>query len=77
MKTWREHEELVEARGAEYRAGTMTDEQFRAYLFAMRYRGEDIRHRMMDFAPAPTPMNFEERRLNASRDWLRSYHEQN
>lgn len=70
-RNWRDREELVEARGAEYKAGTMSEEQFRAYLFSMRYRGEDIRHRMLDFAPAPLPKTFEEHRLEASREWLR------
>lgn len=74
MKTWQEREELVEARGAEYKAGQMTEPQFRAYLFGMRYRGEDIRHRMLDFTPTPAPKTFEEHRLELSHDWLRRYH---
>lgn len=73
MKTWQEREELIEARGAEYRAGEMTEDQFRAYLFSMRYRGQDIRHRMNDFTPAPRPPDFEELREQASRAWLRSW----
>ena len=73
MRTWSEREELVEARGAEYRAGEMTEDQFRAYLFAMRYRGEDIRHRMNDFTPPPRAPDFEERREEASRQWLASW----
>lgn len=72
MRNWRDREDLVKARGAEYRAGTMSEEQFRAYLFAMRYRGEDIRHRMLDFTPAPRPKTFEERRLELSHQWIRS-----
>lgn len=74
MRTWQDREELVEARGAEYRAGAMTEDQFRAYLFAMRYRGEDIRHRMNDFTPPPPAPDFEERRREASRLWLEGYH---
>ena len=74
MRTWSEREELVEARGAEYRAGEMTEDQFRAYLFAMRYRGEDIRLRMNDFTPPPRAPDFEERRQEASRIWLQAWH---
>jgi hypothetical protein len=40
----------------------------------MRYRGEDIRHRMMDFTPAPRVPDFEEIRLEASQKWLKDYH---
>lgn len=74
MRTWSEREELVEARGAEYRAGEMTEDQFRAYLFCMRYRGEDLRLRMLDFPRPPAVPDFEERRLEASRRWLEAYH---
>jgi len=74
MRTWQEREELVEARGAEYRVGVMSEDQFRAYLFAMRCRGEDIRHRMADFTPVLAPKTFEEHRLDTSHEWLRRYH---
>jgi hypothetical protein len=74
MLTWKERQERVEARGAEYRAGAMSEDQFSAYLFSMRYRGEDIRHKLNEHAPpAPAP-TFEERRLEVSREWIRSYH---
>jgi hypothetical protein len=73
MRTWAEREELVEARGAEYRAGAMTEEQFRAYLFGMRYRGEDIRSRVLDFQPPPPVPSFEDRREAASRHWLENW----
>lgn len=73
MRSWREREDLIEARGAEYRAGLMTDIQFRAYLFGMKLRGEDIRHRLADFAPpAPAP-SYEEQRMEASRQWMADY----
>lgn len=73
MRSWRDREDLVEARGAEYRAGQMTEAQFRAYLFSMRYRGEDLRHRMNDFTPPEPPASFEEHRMEASRRWLAAY----
>lgn len=73
MIGWKERQERIEARGAEYRAGAMSEEQFRAYLFSMRYRGEDIRHKLNEFAPpAPSP-TFEEHRLNLSHQWLKEY----
>lgn len=73
MIGWKERQERVEARGAEYRAGAMTEDQFRAYLFSMNLRGEDIRMTMNDHAPAPRRPDFEETRLQASREWLRRY----
>ena len=73
MLTWQERQERIDARGAEYRAGCMSEEQFRAYLFSMNQRGEDIRHTMNEFAP-PTPgPTFEDNRLDASRQWLKEY----
>lgn len=66
MIGWKERQERVEARGAEYRAGAMTEAQFSAYLFAMRYRGEDIRHELGNYAPPAPGQTFEERRLEAS-----------
>ena len=71
--TYRERKERVETRGAEYRAGTMTEAQFRAYLFGMKFRGEDIRIEMGAWAPPAPAQTFEERRLEASRQWLRRY----
>lgn len=73
MRTWSEREQLVEARGAEYVAGDMTEDQFRAYLFSMRYRGEDLRLRMLDFPRPPAEPDFEERREEASRQWLKAW----
>lgn len=70
-RNWRDREELVEARGAEYKAGQMTEAQFRAYLFGMRLRGEDIRHKLHELAPPAPPKTFEEHRLDASREWIR------
>lgn len=63
----------ISANGEAYRAGAMTDDQFRAYLFAMRYRGEDIRHTMLEYAPPAPAQTFEEYRLKVSRIWLDSY----
>lgn len=73
MIGWKERQERVEARGAEYRAGAMTEDQFRAYLFGMRYRGDDITHELGNYAPPAPPLSFEERRLEASHKWIRSY----
>lgn len=73
MLSWRDREERIEARGAEYRAGQMTEAQFSAYLFSMRLRGEDIAHKMREYArPAPT-QTFEERRLEVSHQWMKDY----
>lgn len=73
MIGWKERQERIEARGAEYRAAAMTEDQFRAYLFGMRVRGEDIRHELGAYAPPAPPTTFEEARLEASRQWVRSY----
>ena len=70
---WRDRQERIEARGAEYRAGSMTQDQFRGYLFGMALRGEDIRHKLHEFSPPVPPQTFEERRLDASRKWLEGY----
>lgn len=40
--SWKEREERAEARAAEYRAGELSEHVFRACLFALRYRGDDI-----------------------------------
>lgn len=37
-----EREERVEARVAEFKTGQITEPVFRASLFALRYRGDDI-----------------------------------
>ena len=73
MISWKERQERVEARGAEYRAGFMTADQFRAYLFGARYRGHDITHELGNYAPPAPEQTFEERRLEASHVWLRGY----
>lgn len=65
-----QREQLIEARGAEYRAGFMTEAQFRAYLFSMGLRGEDISHKMREYAPAPT-RSWEDARMDESRKWLK------
>jgi len=70
---WREREERIEARGAEYRAGQMTEAQFSAYLFSMRLRGEDISHKLREYAPPKPPQTFEERRLEVSQQWMAEY----
>jgi hypothetical protein len=74
MLSWRDRQERVQARGAEYQAGLMTEQMFRAYLFSMRVRGEDIRLEMGFYAPPPRAQTFEERRLEVSHQWLREYH---
>ncbi len=74
MLTWKERQERIEARGAEYRAGAMSEDQFRAYLFSMHVRGEDIRHKLNEHAPPAPGPTFEDHRLEASRQWIRSYH---
>lgn len=38
----RERDERIDARAAEFKAGEMTEAVFRACLFALRMRGEDI-----------------------------------
>lgn len=73
MLNWKDRQERTELRGAEYRAGAMTDDQFRAYLFGMNLRGEDIRMTMAEYwPPAPGP-TFEDKRLDLSRQWLKGY----
>jgi hypothetical protein len=73
MISWKERQERVEARGAEYRAGLMTEAQFSAYLFGIKYRGQDIRHELRNYAPPAPAQTFEELRLDVSRAWLRNY----
>lgn len=73
MMSWRERNDRISARGAEYRAGSMSEEQFFAYLFSMGVRGEDIRSTLRDYAPAAPGLTYEDARLDASREWLRSY----
>lgn len=73
MLSWKDRQERIAARGAEYRAGAMTEDQFRAYLFSMRLRGEDIRHELWTYAPPTPPQTFEERRLEVSHQWLKGY----
>jgi hypothetical protein len=74
MLDWKERQERIDARGAEYRAGCMSEDQFRAYLFGARQRGEDIRHTMNEFAPPAPGPTFEDARMEASRQWLKNYH---
>lgn len=71
--SWRKREDRIAARGAEYRAGHITEAQFRAYLFGMNVRGEDIRLTMGAWAPPPPRQSFEDRRMDVSRSWLRDY----
>lgn len=42
MLDWREREERLEARAAEFRAREISEPVFRAALFALRYRGDEI-----------------------------------
>lgn len=69
----KERQERVEARGAEYRAGLMSEDQFRAYLFGMKFRGEDLRLELGAWAPPAPAQTFEERRLEMSQRWLKRY----
>ena len=71
--SYSERQELIAARGAEYRAGSMTEAQFAAYLFGMALRGEDIRLTMGAYAPPAPKQTFEERRMEVSRHWLNRY----
>lgn len=73
MISWKEQQERVEARGAEYRAGIMTEAQFSAYLFCMRYRGTDITHELNNHAPPTPAQTRQERRLEVSHTWMREY----
>lgn len=74
MLSWRDREERIAARGAEYRARQMTEAAFSAYLFSMHLRGEDIRHKLNEFVPPAPPQTFEEKRMEESRLWLKEYH---
>lgn len=40
--SWREREERKQARADEFRAGEISEQVFRASLFALRYRGDEI-----------------------------------
>lgn len=74
MIDWREQLERIDARGAEYRAGLISESVFAAALHAMRLRGDDVRHKMAEFAPpAPTGPTFQQARIEASRQWLKEY----
>jgi hypothetical protein len=71
MLDQRDQEERIQARGQEYFAGEMSEAQFSAYLFGMKLRGEDIRHKMREYAPPAPAQSFEEHRLDVSRQWLK------
>lgn len=73
MLSWRDRQERIEARGVEYRAGAMTEAQFSAYLFSMHLRGEDISHKLREYAPPVPPQTFEERRFEVSHQWMEDY----
>lgn len=40
--SWREREERANARAAEFKAREISEPVFRASLFALRFRGDDI-----------------------------------
>jgi hypothetical protein len=67
-----QREHLIAARGAEYRAGFMSEAQFYAYLFSMGKRGEDITRTMREYDP-PTRRSWEDCRMDESRKWLKDY----
>lgn len=40
--SWKEREERKQARADEFKAGQISEDTFRACLFALGYRGDDI-----------------------------------
>lgn len=73
MISWKERQDRIEARGAEHRAGELSEAMFAAYLFSMRERGEDLRNKLRDYAPAAPGLTYEDARLEESRRWLERY----
>jgi hypothetical protein len=49
--SWQEREERKQARADEFRAGEITEPVFRACLFALRYRGDDIEFAVRENRP--------------------------
>lgn len=60
-----DREAKIKARLDEYRAGLSSEAVTRAYLHSMRLRGEDVTHRLEEFAPEPAE-TYEQRREAAT-----------
>jgi molecular chaperone DnaK (HSP70) len=70
--SFKERQERIVARAAERQAGELTDATFRASLFALGMRGDDIAMEARHCAPAP-PYDHEEARYDASLAWMERY----
>lgn len=51
--SWKEREERKQARADEFRAGQISEDTFRACLFALGYRGDDIGFAVRENRPGP------------------------
>ena len=73
IRDQRERDEQITALKVRYWCGDISEAVFTAGLHgAGGMCAEDIRHTMNDLAREPKP-TFEQRRMEASRDWMESY----
>lgn len=70
--SFRERAERIKAREDELRAREMTEDVFRASMFALGLRKDDIIHRLNACRPAPL-RDAEEARYERSIEWLRDF----
>lgn len=70
--SFRERQERIAARAAEHKAGELTEPAFRASLFALGLRNDDISHEVRSSAPAPR-YDHEEARYDESLAWMERY----
>lgn len=70
--SFRSKQERIEARGAEYKAGEISEAVFRASLYALGLRLDDLDHEVRFYAPI-SRYDHEEARYQASLDWMERY----
>ncbi len=70
--SFKERQERIAARAAEHKSGELTEAAFRASLYAMGLRNDDIGHEVRSSSPAPR-YDHEEARYDASLAWMEKY----
>ena len=70
--SFRSRQERIEARSAEFKAGEMTEAVYRASLYALGLRLDDIDHQVRFNAPI-SRYDHEEARYDASLKWMEGY----
>lgn len=66
-----EREERRQARIEQFKIGELTEPVFRASMFALGIRMDEVDF-LANMHRPPAPENYEERRMEASREWLRN-----